>query len=321
MKKKLEKILVVRLSSLGDIILTTPIIRSLRKKYPSSIIDFLLKDNYSEVLSSNPYINNLKLYSSAKSLNVNEYDLIIDLQNNFRSNQIRRGFSGRIIKFRKPSLRKFLLVNFKLNLFNEIKSIPQLYSESIENCILDSKGADFFLNNDFTSDPVENFVVFCPGAKHFTKRWPEEYFIKLAKMFEEKGIKVALVGGKDDEEIIERISENISNLQLKFSEDKLNEIVKIFKRARIIITNDSGMMHLACTQNVKVVTIFGSTVKEFGFFPYNCNSILIENKEVKCRPCSHIGKDKCPKGHFNCMKSIYPEIVFNKALSMENVNE
>lgn len=319
---QINKILIIRLSSLGDILLTTPLIRTLKKKYPHCKIDFLLKAEYSDLLKNNPNINKILPYSQDKidsfnvsitqSFNLGEYDLIIDLQNNLRSRRITSKLKIRTERFKKYSFRKLLLVKTKINLMKNLPSIPVRYGETIGVDLEDARVevySDKEPNNKLVG--LKNIIGICPGAKHFTKRYPIEYQIELCNLLVKNGFNVVLLGGRIDKSICDEISSAIPNVINLQNNDDILQTISDMRLCDVIICNDSGLMHAASSLDKKLITIFGSTVKEFGFMPYNNpNSIIIENQNLKCRPCSHIGRSSCPKSHFKCMKEITPEKIF-----------
>jgi heptosyltransferase-2 len=320
---RINKILIIRLSSLGDILLATPLIRNIKKKYPLIQIDFILKDEYSDLLKNNPHINKILPYSKGttnhlinhsinQSSNHSGYDLIVDLQNNLRSRKITSKLKARTVRFKKYSLRKFLLVKTKINLMKNLPSIPERYAETI-GVQLDESGVEI-ISNKKPSDKIvglKNLVGICPGAKHFTKRYPIEYQIQLSKLLVENNFNVVLFGGRIDKEICNEISVAVPQVINLQNEDDILQTVSDMQLCDTIVCNDSGLMHVASSLNKKLIAIFGSTVREFGFMPYNCkNSIVVENEKLSCRPCSHIGRAACPKSHFNCMREIKPEKIF-----------
>ena len=311
------KILIIRLSSLGDILLTTPAIRAINKKYPGSQIDYVVRKQYSSSLQYNPLISSLYLYEKEKAKSIKEqirkvkYDLVIDLQNNLRSYILTFGLRTIIKRFKKPTLKKLLLVWFKINLLQEIKSIPVRYAETA-SLQLDDNGLDIFIPKDINPKLAagKKYIGICPGAKHFTKRWPEEYFIELGNKLSNQKFTVVIFGGKDDLELCEAISSKIENSINLCNNDDLLQTANDMKQCQHIICNDSGLMHAAAAVKVPVTAIFGSSVREFGFVPYLSDNSILENNSLSCRPCSHIGKSSCPQTHFKCMKEIKPNTVF-----------
>jgi lipopolysaccharide heptosyltransferase II len=321
----LKKILIIRLSSIGDILLTTPLIRSIKKQNPNIQIDFVIKTEFFDLLKHNPYLKNIYKYSKdnsekrelINSLKANRYEIVIDLQNNLRSREIIRHLDCKIQRFKKNSINKFLLVHFKINKLKDAHQIPVRYAETA-GVELDTEGLDFFTSNEPDSKlkTNDNFIGLSSGAKHFTKRWPKEYFIDLGKKLESAGYKVAIFGGPDEVALIEELTGQLSSA-LNLCNESILQTAANMKMCRAIYTNDSGAMHLASAMKVPVIAFFGSTVREFGFYPYKAKSIELENKNLSCRPCTHIGRKSCPKIHFKCMKEIKPELAFNSLSNLQ----
>ena len=310
-------VLIIRLSSLGDILLTTPLIRSLKSKYPDIQIDFLLKEQYKGTVQHNPHLRSVYTLNEnydelAGIISKNKYDLIIDLQNNLRSHKLTRKTRSKKVRFKKHDIKKMLLVKFKINMLKGLPQIPVRYSNTIKGFNLDDKGLEIFIHEDKVSNLTDdrNYIGIAPGSRHFTKMWPSYYYIYLCKMLTVNDFTVVLLGGKKDKEICNEISELFPKAINLCNEDDILQTVTNMKKCRAIVCNDSGLMHAACAAGVPVVSFFGSTVKEFGFTPYNNKNLILENNSLSCRPCSHIGRDKCPKSHFNCMKEITPQMAF-----------
>jgi lipopolysaccharide heptosyltransferase II len=322
-----NKILIIRLSSLGDILLTTPMIRSIQRKFPDKKIHFLLRSEYEAVLVNNHFLEKTFLFSRVdeenkkliKELRKEKYDLIVDLQNNIRSALVCNKLRVKTVKFNKRDSAKFLLVRFKINFLKNAPLMPVRYAELFDDVNLDSEGLDLITLNapSLLFDPNKKYIGIAPGSKHFTKMWPNEYYIQLGRMLNADGYTIALFGGKDDRLVCAEIATKIDSIDLSNKNDLLQTAVDM-KKCSGIVCNDSGMMHTACAADVKVLAIFGSTVKEFGFTPYTGKEsglltkyLVLENKSLSCRPCSHIGRDKCPKTHFKCMLEITPQLAYN----------
>ncbi len=326
--KHLNKILIIRLSSLGDIILTTPLLRSLKKQYPHLQIDFLLRSQYKDILSHNPHISQIFYYENdesekkllVKGLAVQKYDLIVDLQNNLRSVSIATKLKAPKVTFDKKTFHKMLLVKFKINNLKNALQIPARYAKTISGLNLDDEGLDIFTNekpsNEFKAN--EKYVGFCPGSRHYTKMWPEEYYIQLGNLLNEKSYRTVLFGGKSDLDVCYKISTSIPGSINLSNDDNIIQTAADMKKCEAIVCNDSGLMHVACAVKVPVLAIFGSTVKEFGFTPYKNRNSILENNSLSCRPCSHIGRESCPKGHFKCMLELKPGQAFEKLMLLIN---
>ena len=320
--EKVNKLLIVRLSSLGDILLSTPLIRSIKIRYPRIEIDFVVREEYKDLLLLNPHLRNIIIYNNDEDklkllknkICENNYDLIIDLQNNLRSWLLLKCYGSSVVGFKKNNINKFLLVNFNINNLKNAKQIPVRYASTLEHFHLDHQGLEQF--TDKIQDPVlngiENLVGICPGSKHFTKMWPEEYFIQLGKLLNENGYKIVLFGGKDDLKVCERISSKLFFAINLCNDNNILQTAADMKCCKVIYCNDSGLMHTATAVNIPVIAFFGSTVKEFGFTPYNSKNLILENNSLSCRPCTHIGRDSCPKKHFKCMVEIAPQSAFEK---------
>ena len=318
----INKLLIVRLSSLGDILLTTPLVRTIKNKYSGIEIDFVLRDEYQDVLRLNLHLREVYIFHRDNDKNQklkeqlcdNGYDLVLDLQNNFRSRKLLSCFGDSTIGFKKNNLNKFLLVHFKINRLKDAQPIPDRYASVLDNFDLDDKGTELFTDNPPNPKLINNesLIGISPGSKHFTKMWPEEYYIKLGKILEKNEFKVILFGGSDDREICNRISSELSSAINLSNDNDILQTAADMKMCRAIYCNDSGLMHTAASVGVPVITFFGSTVKEFGFTPYKSKNIILENNYLSCRPCTHIGRSSCPKKHFKCMKDISPQLAFEQ---------
>ena len=314
------------MSSLGDILLSTPLVRSVKKNYPWINISFLLKDQYKDLLSSNPYISNLYSYktdlNTKQNIELNKlksvkFDIVIDLQNNLRSRDLTFRLNTRVLRFRKKTFSKFLLVNFKINRLKNSPPIPVRYAQTLKNFGLDEEGLDLFKPGGILPELTgKKYIGLAPGSRHYTKMWPEKYFKDLGKFLLKSGYSIVLFGGKDDKETCSLISNEIDGSVNLCNDDDIISTAVNMEKCIALICNDSGMMHVACALKVPVLAVFGSTVEEFGFVPYKNNSIILQNEGLSCRPCTHIGRQSCPKKHFKCMEEVTPLIAFNKLKSL-----
>ena len=328
---KASRILVIRFSSLGDVILTTPLLKLLRQNFPNARIDYCTKSSYAEVLTNNPNVDRIipvdndldfnGLKNLKRLIRGNSYDLIIDAHNNLRTFYI-RFFSGtKTFKFRKYSLRKFLLVNFKINLMKKLPPIIERYcnilipllNENIPHIMLPeiftddlSKQKVNILFQELNIPAASKLICIIPSAKHFTKTYPPEYFSELINKSD--NCSFLLIGKGTDKKNIELIKSKTGNNVYDLCDRlSVSEIAEVMKRCSLVISGDTGPMHIAESLNIPLIMIAGSSVMEFGFYPQSINSTVIENKHLVCRPCSHIGKSECPLKHFKCMREIKPE--------------
>lgn len=315
-----SKILIIRFSSIGDIVLTTAVIRCLKKQLDGEVeLHFVTKNNYFTLLSENPYLD--KIYSIEKSvgevieeLKAEEYNYVIDLHKNSLSREIVRKLNVLSFNFNKLNIRKWFKVNFKWDVMPDVHIVTR-YLKSTEafGVKYDGNGLDFFLPTNISSKVKlpdrfkHGYVVMVIGANHFTKQIPE---IKLSSIIKNTSENFILVGGKSESSVGERLEtcakERVWNTAGKMS---LHQSAYIIQQAKVVITPDTGMMHIAAAFQKKIISIWGNTIPEFGMYPLlksgnESRSIIIENKLLSCRPCSKIGYKKCPKKHFNCMMKI-----------------
>jgi ADP-heptose:LPS heptosyltransferase len=319
------KILIIRFSSIGDIVLTSPVVRCLKKQLGAEI-HFLTKTNFEKILFANPYID--RVFSIEKHTNevINDlksmdYDCIIDLHNNLRTRQIKWALGIKSYSFNKLNIEKWLMVNLKINRLPSVHIVDR-YLKTVEKLgvINDNLGLDYFIPNtdeiDFITwkNPFQlrggDFIAFVIGAAHPTKRLPTDKIIEICKGIEKP---VLLLGGKEDSEVGQLIENQLVAKVLNLcGKLDLNQSASIVRQAYKVITHDTGLMHIAAAFKKKIISVWGNTIPEFGMTPYlpSEKSRIFEVKNLKCRPCSKIGFQECPKGHFECMVlQNIPEII------------
>ena len=336
MNNSSSNILIIRLSSIGDILLATPFIRQTRIAFPRSQIDFIIKKEFSELLEYNNNINTLlqiDTQAGKQGLKVfknklleQRYDYIFDLHNNLRSNYLCWGLQGRNkYKINKNKLTQLLYVKLKINQYSQIVPIAERYLNVGKTAGIpdDGKGLEIFWNKkteDFVKNVLnknrieeqETIIAIAPGAGFYTKRWLLEYYkILIENILKHQQCKIVILGNENDKQQGKILAEGKNIIDLTGHLSLLQSAV-VLSKSKALISNDTGLMHMATAVKTPVLAIFGSTVKEFGFFPYRSKSIVVENVGLKCRPCSHIGRHDCPKDHFKCMREITPDIVMEK---------
>ncbi len=314
------KILLIRFSSFGDIILTFNLIIHLKKVFPKCVIDFIVKEKFSEILYLHKEIDNVITLNKKnfkeirKNISNNSYNYIFDLQKNLKSYLLTIFLRPRTYRIKKENIKKILLVFFKINLFKNAVPVYKKYLSLISKIDRIKLDTNFqTAESDFEKgirNLNEPYIVVAPSSKHFTKRYPTDKFIQLLKR--NKKYKIVLIGDNNEIDLsICKIIEKNIDLSLNFC-GKLSykELINIISYSEFIICNDSGILHLSEALNKKVYVFFGSTVKEFGFYPQLKSTIVFENNEIDCRPCSKIGRKKCPQKHFKCMNEIKEDILF-----------
>ncbi len=312
----LKKVLLIRFSSIGDIVLTSPVIRAL-KQQGSFEVHCLTKKQYAPIYQSNPNINKVYIFDNnlpkvIKLLQKEGYFFVVDLQKNMRSLRVKWMLQKPDASFPKLNKEKWILVNFKINKLPHIHIVDR-YFEAVKKLDVknDGKGLDFFVpENDRVNiltidERLKNgYIGFVIGGQHFTKMLPVEKIVSVIKKID---YPVVLLGGENDHEkgnLIVRQCQGkiVLNTCGKYS---LMSSASLVQQAKAIITNDTGLMHIAAAFNKFIISIWGNTVPAFGMTPYepeNPNNVLLsEVKFLPCRPCSKLGYKKCPKKHFRCM--------------------
>lgn len=326
-----KNILVTRLSSIGDIVLTTAFLRILKNTFPNSSITFVVANNYEEVLKFNKRIDYLITYDKLQSdternlsknkhlskLNIDTFDLTFDLHNNSRTRKYYNGITNEVFKIDKRRLMKLKMVYLK-SFPNEIKPIHNVYLDTLNkfNPSDDKLGLEFWLESDKDTylphnriKEKTNIIGIAPGSQHFTKMWNTEKFKSLTERLQQQNYQIQLFGNKSELDICNFIQNNNFSIENYAGKLSLIETAEKIDKCDVLISNDSGLMHIASARQSKVLAIFGSTVKELGFAPFRVKNEIVE-KELSCRPCTHIGKSKCNKGHFNCMNLISVDEVY-----------
>jgi ADP-heptose:LPS heptosyltransferase len=310
------KFLVIRFSSIGDIVLTTPVIRCLKKQVPGSVIHYLTKKSFSSILESNPYIDQLYFLEDdlsflVEKLQEENYDAVIDLHNNMRTLRVKRALKKKSFSFEKLNVQKWLMTNLKWDFLPNIHIVDR-YLDTVSSfgVVNDGAGLDYFIRAgqelQITKLPrsfQDGYVGVVTGAAHATKRIPLEQLKRICISID---LPIVLLGGKEDRETGDVLAslnpERIFNACGVFT---INESASLVKQARVILTPDTGLMHIAAAFQKPIVAVWGNTIPQFGMYPYSGHFLLpyvnMEVPNLACRPCSKIGYDACPKKHFRCM--------------------
>jgi len=311
------KFLIIRFSSIGDIVLTSPIIRCLKTQVKNAEIHFVTKQKYECILNSNPNIDKVHIYDEnlnelIQEFKTEQFDYIIDLHHNFRSGRIKRKLKATSYSVNKLNWKKMLLIRFKMNRLPK-KHIVDRYFETLSLLDVknDGQGLDFFIpeNKEFMKNelpvPFQNgYVAFVIAGTYQTKKFPVE---KVSEVCQKLDYPVILLGGKNEfdegEKVLSQSKGNVLNYAGKIS---LNQSASLVRDAKLVLTNDTGLMHIAAAFKKKILSFWGNTVPDFGMTPYQSNSVsqLLEINNLKCRPCSKLGHNKCPEKHFKCMNDI-----------------
>lgn len=305
-------------------------IRAFSKKFPETELHFLVKQAFSDLLIHNPYVSKIQFWKGSlretlKDLKGENYDFVFDLHHNQRTFLLKLALGKPSGSFPKLNFKKYLLTVFGLDLLPDLH-IVERYAKVLKpfGVETDSEGLDMFLWTD-AEQYGKNAIKELPqkpagivlGGNYETKKWPLEYYPELINTL---GKPVVLFGGKTEEEDAAWIAEKIHVPFLNFAgKGSLQESGAILRECEYVISHDTGLMHMAAAFKLEVFSIWGNTVPKFGMYPYKTESHVIENTRLRCRPCSKLGYDECPKGHFRCMIELSPEFVL-KRISEEKPN-
>ncbi|MBD0331256.1 MAG: glycosyltransferase family 9 protein [Chitinophagaceae bacterium] len=319
------KFLIIRFSSFGDIVLTTPVVRCLKKQLPDLQLHYLTKPAFLPFVSNNPYIDKVHVLdqdwkSMIDLLKQENFDYIIDLHHNIRTFRVKRALKLPSFSFKKLNIRKYIFVKLKWNIMPDVHVVDR-YMKTVEPFGVrnDGSGLDYFIarneevkQSDIPASHHAGYIAVAIGGSFYTKKLPS---YKLQELCAKINHPIILLGGKEDTPAGEEISKTdkvkIYNACGKFL---LNESADLVRKSKLLISHDTGLMHVATAFNKKMFVVWGSTVPSFGMGPYYSRNFLqmqqqrpYENVQVQklwCRPCTKIGRHKCPQGHFKCMKNI-----------------
>ncbi len=330
--KPVKKILVIRFSSIGDIVLASPVLRCLKKQLPHAEIHFLTKQSYKIVTAANPYVDKFYYYDDnlaelISQLNEEKYDDVIDLHNNIRSNKIKRALRTNAHTLNKLTVQKVLLTQMNVDVMPN-RHITQRSLDTIGPLGVkdDGGGLDYFIakedeisTNDLPTGHLAGYIVIVIGATYFTKKLPVH---KIAELCSKTNHPIILLGGKEDAETGRTLAE-ADNIRIYNACGKFNvsESADIIKRAKLVISNDTGMLYIACALKRPVIALWGGTSPALDVEPYYGSNFLNNRKDaffenivlnLRCQPCSRYGLSKCPLEHFNCMENISTDILADK---------
>jgi lipopolysaccharide heptosyltransferase II len=327
------KTLIIRFSSVGDIALSSPLIRVFHRRFPDAQIDFLVKEPYAELVANNPAIAHVITFPSGGSLRdllalrrrirTEGYTLILDLHNNLRSRILCAGLRN-VRRINKRIIARFILVYTGMDIyrwFNGSPGVTERYFETVSDLEVedDHEGLDFPLApgsgdragrllTDAGLRPDVTYVGICPMARHFTKMWPADRYAAIAAELSRQQQAQIMIFGSEEESLRCNVIAAMIRAQapetlvaVLAGKCSLADTAALMDSCAFVITNDTGLMHVAAARKRPLVAIFGSTTRQLGFFPTGTVNTVVEQLMLKCRPCSHIGRARCPRGHFRCM--------------------
>ena len=324
------RILLVRFSSMGDILLTSALVRALRGRHPDAHIAFLTKTQFTPLVSDSPRLTEVLTYSDgapllplARELRARRFTHLLDLHGSLRSRALHLLVPGRWREYSKRRVAREILIRLKKNVYRDGVPEAERFFDAAAGLDVrpDGQGLEFFVGapattkvegwlgaRGFTRAP---FTLLGPGAAHFTKRWPPEYWTALAGDLARQGRALVVTGGKAEREIGDAIVDAARAAEPRVlaansaGEFSLQETGALLRRAEVLVVGDTGIMHMATAVGTPIVTMMGPTVAPFGFYPYHANATVLE-RDLACRPCTAFGGPTCPEGHHRCLRDIAP---------------
>ncbi len=325
----MQTILFIRFSSIGDIVLCSPLLRALKMQKPDVRILFATKKQYQGLLAHNPHIDQLFLLDKdmgtlISALQAEQIDFVADLHNNLRSRRLRWAIKAPSAVVRKYNWQKWLLVRFKINIMPQ-SHIVDRYFETLKSLGIynDNQGLAFYNglspeNSQHLLQSIpQKYAILVVGGTYYTKRMP---IPKLIEIVETLPYPAVLIGGKEDLPVAQTVCKATQHLNPinTCGQMSVAESAELIRLSQLVITGDTGMMHIAAAYHKTILSVWGNTVPALGFAPYMPTqahkAVILENNNLKCRPCSKLGYNKCPKKHFKCMQTLDIRAAINNML-------
>jgi ADP-heptose:LPS heptosyltransferase len=335
----MPKILIIRFSSIGDIVLTTPVVRCVKQQVAGAQVHYCTKEQFRGLLAANPHVDKIhtlkgSLGTLAAELRAEQFDYVIDLHHNLRTWRLKAALGAgwpwgraRAYSFDKLNYEKWLLTTWQVNRLPNVHIVDR-YMDTVRplGVQMDRAGLDFFVPYADEVEPQwlpethrRGFVAYVIGGSYETKKLPLPRMIELCDKINRP---IVLLGGKEDAALGEEVA-GFFNQKTAYENDQdwaalgkrtviynacgkfnFNQSASLVRQASVVFAHDTGLMHVAAAFGKTVFSIWGNTTPYFGMYPYRTKFIVLENNKLRCRPCSKLGHAKCPKGHFKCMNDI-----------------
>ncbi|HLG05121.1 MAG TPA: glycosyltransferase family 9 protein [Gemmatimonadales bacterium] len=327
-------ILIIRLSSIGDILLTTPLLRGLRERHPEARITYVTSARFVSLLEHNPRITRVVGWEretglrglgaavrqsggAAGAARGGGFTHRLDLQDSLRTRALRWQVGGRWRTYPKHRVARAAMIRWKRDWYRDRRPVAERYFDAAGDLGVspDDGSLEIFLPRSATEaadallreSPAasQQLIAIAPGASRFTKRWPMHHWTALTRRLAEQGNTVVVIGGTMDREAAGEIAASANGPAISAAGLDLPSTAALLKRCRALIAGDTGQMHLATAVGTPVLALFGPTVEAFGFFPYHAKAAVLQ-ADLPCRPCSSHGSSACPLRHHRCLQDLRP---------------
>ncbi len=328
-----KSVLVIQTAFIGDVVLTIPLLEAVKILWVETELDVMVRPPSDNLLETLPFIRRVWVYDKRgrerglfgflkwrRELLRQKYDLAIIPHRSLRSGLLAKSVKIPIrIGFNRGSGRVFhtVVIPYKgyqheilrnLDLLSPFGPLPQVDPPVTVPSEEDTR----IVNEKLGGAEGGSFAALAPGSVWYTKRWPEVYYKELGRSLMSSGYRVVLIGGAEDRELCSRIAAAIGRSALNLAgELTLRQSVEVLRRCAFLVTNDSAPTHLGVAAGTRVLTVFGSTIPDYGFGPYGAQNRTV-GIEIYCRPCTDHGRKECPEKHFRCLREITPERVFQE---------
>lgn len=319
---------IVRLSSLGDVVLTLPVVHALRAAYPQARIVYWVKEEYADLVRFDPAIDHVRVLERdarrledvvAMGAEIEDHDLIVDLHGGLRARILTFRQKAPVLRAPSYRLRRARWVHARWSRPGPLPRAAERFAAALAPLGLAAPGpprmsagaaaeawAEAWVSGFPGAGPI---VALCPGARHATKRWPEPYWLELVGHLRAAGRRIVCLSLKAERDALPQLAARLQDDPgARWVSEPLARMAALLSRCAHAVSGDSGLMHLAAARGARVVAMFGSTSPVLGFAPSGQRHAVLCRDEP-CQPCTLHGRDRCPKGHFRCMVELRPGTV------------
>jgi heptosyltransferase-2 len=320
-----RRIAVLRLSSLGDVVLALPVTQALARAFPDARIEFWIKEEYADVVGFEPAVAHVRRLEQdarriedlvAMGAELEECDLIVDLHGSLRTRVLTFRQRAPVLRAASSRLGRMRWVRARWTRPRPLPTALERYARALAPIGVEVPGVPRVATGPEAEGWAEEWLgawpgagrllALCPGARHATKRWPEEHWLALHRALRERGARLLYLSLAAERSGVPALAAAVAaDAGARWCAEPLARTAALFSRCAAAVTQDSGLMHLAAARGTRVVALFGSTSPVLGFAPAGAGHVVLCRNE-RCQPCTLHGRASCPRGHFDCMRKLEP---------------